>query len=66
MTCDGGGPFGCADTTGPSGDPARMGAAAFAPWIDNYYQTDPISRASPTMAECSRVNAATPLLQAAE
>jgi NADH-quinone oxidoreductase subunit G len=49
--------FGCADTTGPTGDPARMGTAAFAPWIDNYYQTDPISRASPTMAECTRVHA---------
>jgi NADH-quinone oxidoreductase subunit G len=57
--------FGCADTTGPSGDPARMDGAAFAPWIDNYYQTDPISRASPTMAECTRIHAPVPA-QAAE
>ena len=57
--------FGCADTTGPAGDPGRMRGAAFAPWIDNYYQTDPISRASPTMAECTRVHAPAPA-QAAE
>jgi NADH-quinone oxidoreductase subunit G len=28
-------------------------AAPFAPPIDNYYMTDPISRASPTMAKCT-------------
>ena len=49
--------FGCGDTTGPAGDPARMQGGAFAPWIETYYQTDPISRASPTMAECTRVQA---------
>ncbi|MBV9654612.1 MAG: hypothetical protein JOZ42_08625, partial [Acetobacteraceae bacterium] len=34
--------------------------------IENYYQTDPISRASPTMAACTETFATTPLLQAAE
>ncbi|HKM65443.1 MAG TPA: molybdopterin-dependent oxidoreductase, partial [Acidisphaera sp.] len=58
--------FGCTDHTGPAGDPAALGDAPFVSPVANYYQTDPISRASPTMAECSRVNAATPLLQAAE
>ena len=57
--------FGCGDATGPAGDPARMRPTAFAPWIDNYYRTDPISRASPTMAECTRVYAPAPA-QAAE
>jgi NADH-quinone oxidoreductase subunit G len=47
--------FGCGDPAGPAGDPAGMGPDGFPPWIDNYYQTDPISRASPTMAECSRI-----------
>ncbi len=45
--------FGISDTTGPSGDPAGLGAAPFVPAVRNYYQTDPISRASPTMAECT-------------
>ncbi len=44
--------FGCSDTAGPPGDPAALGEAPFAPTIETYYQTDPISRASPTMAEC--------------
>jgi NADH-quinone oxidoreductase subunit G len=35
------------------------------PCIANYYQTDPISRASPTMAACT-ASAATPALAAAE
>ena len=45
--------FGISDTTGPSGDPAALSAAPFVPAVRNYYQTDPISRASPTMAECT-------------
>ena len=49
--------FGCRDQFGPAGDPDRMDPAAFTPRIANYYQTDPISRASPTMAECTRVHA---------
>jgi len=45
--------FGCSDQTGPAGDPAAMSATPFASPVKNYYQTDPISRASPTMAECT-------------
>lgn len=33
----------------------HFGKAPFRPVIADYYQTNPISRASPTMAECSRV-----------
>ncbi|MDN7355075.1 NADH-quinone oxidoreductase subunit NuoG [Acetobacter senegalensis] len=36
---------------------AEFSAGAFRPAIDDYYQTNPISRASPTMAECSRIYA---------
>jgi NADH-quinone oxidoreductase subunit G len=50
--------FGCSDTTGPAGNATAVGGAAFASPITNYYQTDPISRASPTMAECSGLFAA--------
>ena len=56
--------FGCTDPAGPAGDPAGLGEAPFAPAVANYYQTDPISRASPTMAECTAT--AAPLAQAAE
>lgn len=45
------------DRGAPAGDPDRLLADPFTPWIANYYQTDPISRASPTMAECTRVHA---------
>jgi NADH-quinone oxidoreductase subunit G len=45
--------FGASDTTGPAGDPAALSALPFAPAIADYYQTDPISRASPTMAQCT-------------
>ena len=45
--------FGSSDTTGPVGDPVAMGSAPFTSAVKNYYQTDPISRASPTMAECT-------------
>ncbi len=45
--------FGCSDQSGPAGDPALLSDAPFAPVVENYYQTDPISRASPTMAECT-------------
>jgi NADH-quinone oxidoreductase subunit G len=56
--------FGCTDITGPAaGGP--VGEAAFTPAVADYYQTDPISRASPTMAECSASHAAA-LPQAAE
>jgi NADH-quinone oxidoreductase subunit G len=55
--------FGCSDPTGPAGDPAAVGAAAFGVAVPNYYQTDPISRASATMAAC--VAALTPALATA-
>jgi NADH-quinone oxidoreductase subunit G len=44
---------GCVDLAGPSGDPAAMGEAPFASPIRDFWRTDPIGRASPTMAECS-------------
>ncbi len=44
--------FGCPDTTGPAAGGA-IANAAFIPAVPNYYMTDPISRASPTMAECT-------------
>ena len=44
--------FGCTDTTPPPGDPAAVTDAPFVPAIKHYHQTDPISRASPTMAAC--------------
>jgi NADH-quinone oxidoreductase subunit G len=44
--------FGCSDHTGPLGDPAALSDAPFVSAVANYYQTDPISRASPTMAAC--------------
>jgi NADH-quinone oxidoreductase subunit G len=55
--------FGCADTSGPAG--GAPGGAAFGVAVSNYYQTDPISRASPTMAECTATYVA-PLAAAAE
>jgi NADH-quinone oxidoreductase subunit G len=56
---------GCADQAGPAGDPAAISAEAFGITVANYYQTDPISRASPTMAACTETYV-TPMLQAAE
>jgi NADH-quinone oxidoreductase subunit G len=38
---------------GDFGEEGALDAAAFEPAIDNYYMTDPISRASPTMAACT-------------
>jgi NADH-quinone oxidoreductase subunit G len=58
--------FGCTDPTGPAGDPAALAAAPFVPAIANYYQTDPISRASPTMAECTETFVAPARAAAAE
>jgi NADH-quinone oxidoreductase subunit G len=57
--------FGSSDQTGPAGDASALGSAPFASPIGNYYQTDPISRASPTMAECTAIHAPA-LAQAAE
>jgi NADH-quinone oxidoreductase subunit G len=56
--------FGVADATGPRGAGA-LGGDAFVPAVTNYYQTDPISRASPTMAACTATYVA-PLAAAAE
>ena len=52
--------FGCTDQSGPAGDAGAMGTATFASPVTNYYQTDPISRASPTMAECTATFAPAP------
>lgn len=41
-----------ANLAGPAGDVAALGTADFVNAVQNYYQTDPISRASPTMAAC--------------
>ena len=57
--------FGATDLSGPSGDRSVLGNAAFNGAIHDYYQTNAISRASPTMAECSRIYAQ-PIVQAAE
>jgi NADH-quinone oxidoreductase subunit G len=45
--------FGCSDHSGPAGDPTMLSEAAFVPAVADYYLTDPISRASPTMHACS-------------
>jgi len=44
--------FGCSDLTGPVGDPTMLSDAPLFSTVANYYVTDPISRASPTMAAC--------------
>ncbi len=49
---------GCDDLAGPSGDPDLMGEAHFVSPITDYYRTDPIGRASPTMAACAALRAA--------
>jgi NADH-quinone oxidoreductase subunit G len=38
---------------GPFGRPGAMHVEPFRPALRNFYMTDPISRASPTMAECT-------------
>jgi len=55
--------FGCSDHTGPVGDPTVLSDAPFVSPVANYYQTDPISRASPTMAACVQAQT-TPALAA--
>jgi NADH-quinone oxidoreductase subunit G len=40
------------DVSPPAGNPAAMSSLPFADAMPNYYQTDAISRASPTMAAC--------------
>ena len=56
--------FGAGDRSAPSAGHTTLTDTAFLPVFENYYQTDPISRASPTMAECAGLFA--PQLQAAE
>jgi NADH-quinone oxidoreductase subunit G len=58
--------FGCADHAPPEGDPGALGSAPFMSPVRNYYQTDPISRASPTMAACTATFAAPARALAAE
>jgi NADH-quinone oxidoreductase subunit G len=58
--------FSAVDQAGPAGDPSALSDAPFVPAIANYYQTDPISRASPTMAACTTTFETTPLVAAAE
>ena len=48
--------FGCSDLTGPAGDVSALSSAPFTAKIANYYMTDPISRASATMAACTDVH----------
>jgi NADH-quinone oxidoreductase subunit G len=50
--------FGCTDLAAPAGNPTAVSATPFVAAVANYYQTDPISRASPTMAECTALFAA--------
>jgi NADH-quinone oxidoreductase subunit G len=44
---------GCADQGGPAGDPRMLGTDAFVSPVTDYYRTDAIGRASPTMAACA-------------
>jgi NADH-quinone oxidoreductase subunit G len=49
--------FAGTDTTAPAGDASAMSGAPFVPVFENYYQTDAVSRASPTMAACIAAHA---------
>lgn len=44
--------FAGTDSAMPAGDAAAISSAPFVPVFANYYQTDTVSRASPTMAAC--------------
>ncbi len=57
--------FGASQLEGPAGDGGAVSDAPFVAAIADYYQTNAISRASLTMAECSRIYTA-PLAVAAE
>ena len=54
--------FGCTVLAGPAGDATALGGPAFTPAVVNYYMTDSISRASPTMAECTAAAAPVPMV----
>lgn len=56
--------FGANDLTAPAGDPAAISDAPFVPAVTDYYQTNPISRASAVMAECTATYAPAPALAA--
>lgn len=58
--------FGCSDLTAPSGDATALTSAPFVPAIAIYYMTDPISRASATMAACTAAHAPAAAAIAAE
>ena len=49
--------FAGTDTTVPAGDVTALSDVPFTPAFSNYYQTDCISRASPTMAACIAAHA---------
>jgi NADH-quinone oxidoreductase subunit G len=57
-------PRGCSDPSGPAGDPAAVSDAPFVYPIANYWQAEPIGRASEVMAECARTYLAAPALAA--
>ena len=59
--------FGANDQAGPAGDPAALADTPFVAAVADYYQTNPISRASAVMAECTAIYVAGPAsLMAAE
>ncbi len=53
------------DVSAPAGEGGALLNDGFSPAVVNYYQTDPISRASPTMAACVATHYS-PLAEAAE
>ncbi|MBB3173413.1 NADH-quinone oxidoreductase subunit G [Endobacter medicaginis] len=57
--------FGMSDTTAPVA-PGPLDATPLRPTPTDYYLTNPISRASPTMAECAALLGPKPALEAAE
>ena len=56
--------FGASDRTGPPTPGTTMSSAPIMPSIEDYYQTNVISRSSRTMDECSRTYAPAPALAA--
>ncbi len=56
--------FGANDASAPAGDPAAVSAEPFAVGVPDYYQTNPISRASAVMAECTATYAPAPAMAA--
>jgi NADH-quinone oxidoreductase subunit G len=57
--------FGATDRSGPAAGDSTMASTPFMPAITDYYLTNSITRASQTMAECSRLYTA-PVAIAAE